>query len=1426
MPKDVFVGRKVLSQAFRESVLAVALEPKEPKGLKLKKQKESQTVYPQVFVFYGEAGTGKSAMVRQCVSIAAEVELETKKGLKTIVLDFEDPLFTRNVLPFTPRMMVHYLHTVLTDPALGVADRFSEYLHVERRLEHVIAVVSALRRDEWLKKPETDEAIDLSEQPAQKAASQTADAVNGAPPHARMARQEAEAAFLRWLREEKRLPEEDCDLFENADYRLTKALVNGLVTLSAERPLLLAIDNLDRVANPNVLQWMRSVFLGRLFDRKNRVVAVVSGREKLLRSYRNEFPEELLCAVSFDDLAFSRWDVDECNQALHLNLGADAISGVEEATGGVPVVVRDVLTYAKDGGIAADVLDGVGKAATARDKMATIVMRFCAAVRDERTITRVVHLAMLTRADAKILSGLWKVPEGDVDDELLRLSEHYPFVAGGTMHDGVAELFRRYLINQSTAVSAPYSGIIKEFGVASFTQYNDQLCRLQTEVAAPDKRFLDERYEAALLGCITSLLWYDQSEVERIVPGHFCECLVYNQVLAGRILAAAEEFAPVLRPELVGLFNSLSSGLLATEGQPAWSGEKPSSAELAMLASIGAAGASLSSSQQAILCLRRASCAYRSSDFSRALDQLEKCEPHVDESELLRDLVLEGYSWVGSAFGAAQQHEMAIKAFGRAAEIRPDRNEAWHNLGCSYAALKRHVQAEDSFAKAVACKPESYESLYGLGSEQFALAKFGDAAASFGKAAALKAGVAEVWHMLGLSNAAVGRHPEAIDAYKKALAVSARDAACWFDCAVSQAAAGNAADAAASCKKALELDPAFLKAALLLGQQLCAQGKFSDAVAAYQTATRLSPRDEQAWYGLGCALLDAGEPAQAVGSFIEATKLEEDFADAFNKMGLALVQAKDLDGAVAAYNKAVKSQPAHFEALNNLGNALAAQKKYKQALKAYVQSTEANPGFEIAWYNRGIACNELGRYQDALEPFAAAARLAPDKYETWFANGLSLFALEKYGDAAQSFVKAAGLSPESYDAWYKAGTALAGCGKYDDAVAALVKAAALSPDKDEALHALGVSYAALGRHNEAVDAFAKTVAVNRADGAAWRLMGVSHQAAGRFAEAVTAYREAVKVVPGDWESWHNAGLCSYYQSRHGEAIELLSKALELSPDNKDTLYTLGLSQHAQGNYGEAARLYARTLEVAPGMANARTNLALSLHASGSFAEAVAVYKKIAADSPGNADAWHNMGLAAEAMGNSDEAMAAYGKAVEVSPDRLASWVNRGNIQMSLERYADAIASFTKAVELAKDNAESWGNLALASYYIGHFGEAVSAYERAIELAPDNVRAWGSLGLTYYTMGNYAKAIEASEKALSIKPDELWIQVNLALAAVLALNLDKAKTAFEKIIEFAASPEDLLHPIASLKELLARNPNLAPAREILVRLEDTWRKLKK
>lgn len=1426
MPKEVFAGRRELLRRFRESLLALESETRESKGPKPKKQKDSPAVCPQLFVICGESGSGKSALVRRFVSVAGEVELEAKKGLRTAVLDFEDPIFTRNILAFTPRMLVQYVHAVLSGPALGMEDSFSEYTSVDRRLDHVIAKVSALRRDEWLKETDNNEAVDLTNEPAQKAASRTADAVNSAPPHARTARQEAEAAFLRWLREEKRFPEEECDLFENADYRLTKALVNGLVTLSAEHPLLLAIDNLDRVANPLVLQWLRSVFFGRLFDRKNRVVAVVSSRDALLRSYRNEFPEEILHAVSLDDYPLCRLDIDECNQSLHLGLSAEAIDAVEEATCGIPLAVRDVVAYAEHGAVSADILEAVAKAPTANDKMATIVTRFCAGPGDARSKARVMHLAMLGQADPKILAALWNVPVSDIGAEIVQLAEKYCFIDGKAMHNGVSGLFRKYLIGQSAGASGPHAGIVREFGETSFAQYNEQRTQLATALPAPEKRFVDERYETALLGCVEGLLWHNQAELKRALPGFFCECLLYNQVLGGRILAAVLEFSGVLQPDLAALFNTLCSGFLAAEGQPLWTGEKPAPAELAMLSALTGASGALAPLQQAILRLRSAGSAYRRQDYPAALDELKKCEPYVDESDLFRDSVFDGYCEVGSAFCSAQLYDMAIKAFGRAAEIRPDSHDAWYNLGSSYGALKRHAQAEDSFAKAAACKPDSFDTFAALGAEQFALKKYGDAVGSYGKAVALNQGSAETWHMLGLSHAALASHADAVEAYKKAVALFAGDADCRFDMAVSQAGAGNAADAIDSCKKALELNPAHQKAAELLGDQLFSGGKFSEAAQAFEAAARLGPKDETVWYRLGCSRLEAGETNAAVEAFTKATDLKKDFADAYNKAGLAFARAKDFEAAIAAYGRAVQADPAHFEAYNNLGDAYGALKEPEKALAAYTKSAGARPEFSTAWYNMGLVCHELGRDADALEPFSKAASLSPDKPELWLAKGLSLSGLDRYEDAAECFTKATTLSPRSFDAWYNRGLALARAGKHGDAVAAFVKASDCSPGSEDVWYRLGQSYAAQGRHDPAIASFAKAVAINPLAGETWHLLGVSNQEDNRFAEAVTAFREAVKLFPDKQESWHRAGLCSYYQNKHDDAIELLSKAKDLAPDNKDTVYTLGLSYHAKGNYGEAAKLYSRTLELAPDMANAGTNLALSLHALGRYEEAVAEYRKIVEAQPANGEVWFNMGLALEAQAQGEEAVAAYAKAAEIAPEKRAAWINMGTLQISLERYADAIASFTKVVEAESGNADVWANIGLASYYCGRYDGAAAAYAKVNELRPGDAMSWGGLGLTYYTMGNYAKAIEASEKALAIKPDELWIQVNLALAAILALDLDKARSAFETIIALAKQPSDLMHAIASLKELVARNPNLSPAREILAKLEDAWRKLKK
>jgi tetratricopeptide (TPR) repeat protein len=1426
MSRDVFAGRRSLVKTFRESLAALEWDTRDSKNGRNKKQKEALAEAPRLFVICGEAGSGKSALVRRLVAEAESFEQESKKGLKTILVDFEDSLFTRNILSFTPRMIVHYLHGVLADPSLGLEEHFSEYVSVERRLDHVIAKVSALRRDEWLKEPDDGDKTGESGKPAQKAASLFAGAVDCAPPHARTARQEAEAAFLRWLRDEKRFPEEDCDLFENADYRLTKALVNGLVTVSAEHPLLLAIDNLDRVVNPLVHQWLRSVFMGRLFERKNKVIAVVSGRVAMTRQYRNDFSEDRLCAVSLDRIPLSRLDIDECNKALHLGLSDLAVCAVESATEGVPMVVRDILTYAQDGAVAGRLLDAVAGAVSTQDKLSTIVHRFFEETHDARAVTRVVHLAMLGRVDAKICAGLWNVPVSDIAAEVAQLSEKFPFIESRGIHDGVLEMFRAHCVRESALPSSPLAGTIREFAESAYGQYDELVAQLDSALPGPDRRFVDERFESAFLGRIAGVLWYGRERLTKILPGAFCQCLLYNQVLAGRILAAAREFSGVLPPECTTLFNSLSAGFLAVEGSPLWGGESPSAAERAMLGSIEAATETLTPSQKAMLKLRFAACAYRSGEYIRALEELDACELGADESDAFRDLVMEGYCGTGIAFVERREFDKAIHAFGKAAEIRPDSFDAWYNLAHSHASLGLHEQACDSFAKAAACNPESYDAYLALGTEQVALNKHDKAAISYGRAVELNPAAAETWHALGKSHAALGRHADAVEAFRNAVTHLQSNAEILFDMATSQALAGRGGDAVDTCKKILGIDPAHWRAARLLGVQLAQQRLFPEAAVAFDKAASVNPGDESLWYELGSARLQAGDAAGAVQPLQEAIGLKSDFADAFNKLGLALFAVKKYDEAVTALTGAVTAAPGHFEAYNNLGNAYSAAQEPEKALDAYTKSAGANPDFGEAWFNLGVTCRKLGRFADSLEPFSKAAALSPDKPEILIAQGHSFRKLDKNDDAVGCFAKAAELSPQSYEAWFELGCALARVEKHDDAVAAFVKATGISPEAKDAWRRLGISHAARKRHDAAIAAFSKVVSLDASDGDAWHLLGVSNQEDGRFAEAVNAYREATKVLPEKQASWHNAGLCSYYQNKYNDAVELLVRAKELGSDNKDTLYALALAYHAQGNYGEAENLYRRALELAPEMSNARTNLALSLHALGRFAEAVVEYEKIVAEHPENADMWFNMGLACDAQGKTEQAVAAWTKTVEIAPDKLAAWSNRGASQMALELYADAIVSFTKVIERQDDNADAWANVARASYYLGRYESAVAAYEKVSALKPGDAGALGGLGLTYYTMGNYPKAIEASERALAISPGELWIQVNLALAAVLALNLDKARIAFEKIIELAATPEDLLHAIASLKELVARNPNLVPAKEILATMEDAWRKLRK
>jgi tetratricopeptide (TPR) repeat protein len=1421
MAKDIFIGRRVAQRNFRDALTALVSETKDAKGFKARKKQrdaDAETPQPRLFLLSGESGLGKTSLLSQYVSCVRSVADETKKDITVIRIDFNDFLFVKNVLPFTPRQCVRYLHAVITGKSLGIDAQFSEYDHIERRCEHVREKVASFGNGPLRGMP----AAPQGQPDPQTAASQSASAVRGAPPLAPMAGHDAEAALLYSLRAEKKLPDDDLDLYENADYRLAKALVNGLAALSATTPVVLVLDDLERLGTPAAVRWLLTGFLAHLFERKCRVMAICASRTSLKRHFRNLFPEEMISALSCEDETLSISDIDECCQAMRVNLEGQTTERVEAATGGVPIVVRDVLSVAKEGKPIDGILERLEQAPGVRDKVRTMVEHFITTTRDKALITHILHLALLHECDNKVIASLWNCAFADVGTELSELSDHYPFFAGKVMHDAVRQHVREYCMR---VPGGDVGDIVTDFAAHTTSLFAEELKRLSTAVPAIDKRYNDERYEHAFLGYVSGLLWQRRDEVRRIMPGCFCECLLYNQVLAGRLLGAIEEFAAVMNAEETAFFSTLKTGLCAVSGSTLWNVQKPPAEKLSLLEMLEASDTLLSAPQQALLHLFRADAVFSLSEYENAYEDLEKCEPFTEESDLFAETLADGFQSTGDAFFGSLRFEAGIKAYGRVAEIRPGRFGAWYGLGRSYAALTRHVEAEDAFVKAAALKSDRWDLYHALADEQFACEKFADAASSYQRAADLFDENKDVWQGLGRSCAALARHGEAVRAFSRAAVLMPDDPVLWYEMGYSQVQLGQASDSIESLEKALELLPDYVDAAALLGHQYAAKGSFPEAMKAFERAVAARPQDAALLNSLGKAAFAAGDDTRAVEAFTRATECGPDFAEAYNNLGRAYAHMDRLDEAAASYEKVIARQPDNADALNNLGMTLSARNRHAEALDAYTKAAQVKPDYADAWYNRGLSLHALGRFEEALQPYAKAATLAPEDPETYFNWAIALYALGKCEEAVARFATTVTLSPGSYDAWYKMGLANADMHRHEDAAKAFARAAELKGDREEAWYNLGCAYALLEKHDEAVAAFEKAVAITPGQYDAWFAMAKSHQECGRFKQALDAYREALK-AEGKAEAWNRAGLCSYYLNTYTEAIELLSQADTLAPDSTDTVYTMGLSYHALGNYVEAVKRYRRALELSPGLAHARMNLALSLHAMGKYGSAVEEYRKITESQPENGEAWFNMGRACEAQGNAGDALAAYAKTVEIAPDKTLAWLSMGNIRLSAEQYADAIESFSKGLKNAPDNADAWNNLALASYYTGRFQEAIDAYEKALAIRPDDALAWGSLGLTYYSMGNYAKAVESSEKAVAVKPDELWIQVNLALASVLAKDLTKAATAFDAVISLAAEPADLLHPIANLKKMVARDPELLQARDILTKLENAWRRLKK
>jgi len=1388
MGKEIFVGRLLLKRFFTELLGKLLDDGKESRTfLQFKKQKDPDLNYPHILLFHGGYGLGKSTALDHCIQIAKDFCDESKKSLKIIKIDWEDWYYKNWSLPSNNIELMKALHEIFSGRNTGFASCFSRFEDLHSKVKKISSKANQLIRNEWKRDSLDLDTMELSEEEQIK-------------------------IFL-----QKKIPKQDLEILDKAESKLAEILITGLREASSETAIILVIDNYEYLQH-DMEKWFRSEFLYRLCDL--RLITIVSGSGQFLRDYRNVFPEEQLHAVNFSDITLSKLDVLQLAVKNHISITETDAERIERLTGGIPLVVQDLFSYALKGTEIGELLNDIDTADFTTDKFtADIVARFLKYSSDSIVRDRIFHLAMTKQFNSALFAALWQEKASEVNSTMKNLSNQFAFVSNNRVHSLIRASLISYLHQElSNGSDSSLASFFSHYTSVCATYFTDQLNQLQKSILSSEILYSEKRYCDALIGYYCSLMWSDPEAVFRSLPGTFLELIHFNVNFATQLLWHISEFRDVLSQQYTDCLDILYSGLIMADQSLVSSKVPVQPDENAVISFLESNLERMNDFQRSLLFHKKGELLIRNNDFSGAKTFLDNSFSLMDSTSP-REILYEDYIQIADEFSKYNEYQLAIESLNNAVSICSDNYLPWFDLGLSCFKIKDYQNAIAALCRSTAINPDFQDTWYYLGLCYGAIGDHEQAVTSFVKAIEKGPESSDICYNMALSLEKTGNNEEAVKTFQKVVGLDPNNVDAWYKIGLLTSILEHSDQAITAFQNAISIKPDLIEAHCALANEFKKTGKFKNAAESFEYAAKLNEKDADLWDQVASSWFSAEQNQKAIDSARKSISLKEDSAKPWVIIGHAFTALGNFSEANSAYTKASEIAPDDASVWVNLGNNFYAQSMYEEAIDSFKKAVSINPSQEGTWFNLGLAYRVKEQYDEALEAFKNAIDQEPSNPECWFQKGRIHMTLNQFEEAAESFGKTVEFSPTSHDAWYKRGLAFAKCSNHPQAIESFTKAAELWSTDPDIWFNMGLSYSAINNHFDAVKSFQEASRLAPSRQEIWYNLGHSFQLLGQFQEAINAYSKSLELLPDHLLSCFNQGVCLYYLADYQQAQSALQNAVNLQPDHCDSLLFLALTCHALGNYQEAISYYLRVTTLKPDSADAWFNMALAYHADNDYDKAIEIYSETVKRWPENSTAWYNLGLVFHARNELDNAIRAYCQATSITEDRPEIWYSLAAAFHSQEHYGEAIQAYRKVTKLSPENVDAHLNLGLAYLVWGDYADAIDSFNKVIKLKPDHLQAFENLCVSYFSAKQYDQAFETGQRALEIDSNELWVMSYVIVACVLTGKISKANEFTDKLIAVENRAEEINRTLYFLNQEIAKNPALQGAQEIIRKLED-------
>ena len=363
----------------------------------------------------------------------------------------------------------------------------------------------------------------------------------------------------------------------------------------------------------------------------------------------------------------------------------------------------------------------------------------------------------------------------------------------------------------------------------------------------------------------------------------------------------------------------------------------------------------------------------------------------------------------------------------------------------------------------------------------------------------------------------------------------------------------------------------------LTARALRMSARLPEALQVARSAERIAADDDErraARRLQGKVLTDLGRGAEAIGIFRERGASAAELGIALSRAGRAKEAVRLLRRALASDKGDVELHLAYASALQALGKKKAARKtlitarkrwprhggltndtamawlaagKRRRAVALLKQGVKENPGHAalVRNYARHLAATK--RRRQAVDLLRRATSLRPHQGALHTALGEQLMGAKRNEEARAAFRQALEAGTPDALAQARLGDLARRSGKLEEALAAYTKALNARPAMLEAHNGMGMALHGLERFDQAIAQYRKGLAHAPNDPELHNNLGSTLYLKGRFPAALSAFERAAKADPKDVVYWRNQLMVLKEQGRLEEAERRLKAAFAVHP---------------------------------------------------------------------------------------------------------------------------------------------------------------------------------------------------------------------------------------------------------------------------------------